>query len=234
MPRPRSTSPDAILAAAFARFTHYGFRRTSMEDIADEAGVSRAALYLHFRNKEEIFRSLSQALHEEALAGARAALAPDGPLAARLAAALEAKNGRFLEVGASPHGMELIDESSRLCGDVGAGAERRFLDLVADAFEGAERRGEIAATRVGLAPREAAELLVRSARGLKQPGTTGAAYRKRVDAFLRVFLSGLGAVGARSTASARAAGSEGASRRSAAAARRRRSAGSRPVATRRR
>src|SRR5581483_4919217 len=72
MPRPRSTSPDAILAAAFARFTHYGFRRTSMEDIADEAGVSRAALYLHFRNKEELFRSLSQALHEEALAGARA------------------------------------------------------------------------------------------------------------------------------------------------------------------
>src|SRR5215470_6582979 len=89
---------ERILQAAFVRFSGYGFRRTSMEDIAGEAGVSRAALYLQFRNKEEIFRSLAEALHDEALAGAAAALNGDQPLAERLLAAVEAKTLRFVEI----------------------------------------------------------------------------------------------------------------------------------------
>src|SRR5581483_9911319 len=77
MPRAARATPERILDAALVRFAQYGFRRTSMEDIAAEAGVSRAALYLQFDNKEAIFRALSEALHERALAAAIAALAGD-------------------------------------------------------------------------------------------------------------------------------------------------------------
>ena len=43
-----------ILNAALGVFAAYGLKRSSMEDIAKAADMSRAALYQHFRNKEDI------------------------------------------------------------------------------------------------------------------------------------------------------------------------------------
>ena len=44
----------AILAAAETIFARYGFRKTTVDDIAKEAGLSRATVYLYFASKEEI------------------------------------------------------------------------------------------------------------------------------------------------------------------------------------
>ncbi|GAA4986730.1 AcrR family transcriptional regulator [Nonomuraea thailandensis] len=49
-----------ILDAALQVFGRYGFRRTSMELIAQAAGVSRPALYKHYAGKEEIFRAVAE------------------------------------------------------------------------------------------------------------------------------------------------------------------------------
>lgn len=49
---------EPILAAAVELFRAHGFAGTSMQDIATAAGLSRPALYYHFKNKEEILRSL--------------------------------------------------------------------------------------------------------------------------------------------------------------------------------
>ena len=57
--QPLPDRQDAILDAAFHAFATYGYRRTAMDDIARGAGMSRTALYLHYRNKEDIFRSLA-------------------------------------------------------------------------------------------------------------------------------------------------------------------------------
>src|SRR6266508_6020399 len=92
---PAISTRERILDAAFTLFGRYGFKRTSMEDIASEAGLSRTALYLQFRNKEDIFRELAAGLHEKALSGAEAALEGDLPVAARLRAAVEAKTLRL-------------------------------------------------------------------------------------------------------------------------------------------
>lgn len=57
--RGRPKDPDkraAILMAAKKLFTAHGLPGTSMEGIADEAGVSKLTVYSHFRNKEELFR----------------------------------------------------------------------------------------------------------------------------------------------------------------------------------
>ena len=67
---PASTTRERILGAAFTLFGRYGFKRASMEDIASEASLSRAALYLQFRNKEDIFRDLARGLHDEGLSQA--------------------------------------------------------------------------------------------------------------------------------------------------------------------
>ena len=44
-----------VLEATKRVFLRYGYRRVTMQDIADEAGISRPALYLIFPNKEEAF-----------------------------------------------------------------------------------------------------------------------------------------------------------------------------------
>lgn len=47
-----------ILAAAAAVIMHLGYDKTTMSDIADEAGVSRGTVYFYFKSKEELFEAL--------------------------------------------------------------------------------------------------------------------------------------------------------------------------------
>jgi AcrR family transcriptional regulator len=52
------TTPDevrkAILDAAMKRFEHYGYRKTTMAEIAADCGMSAANLYRYYGNKEDI------------------------------------------------------------------------------------------------------------------------------------------------------------------------------------
>ncbi|MFD1936579.1 TetR family transcriptional regulator [Nonomuraea mangrovi] len=66
-------TPQRILEAARALFAARGYRSTSMQSIADQVGITKAALYYHFDSKEEILRQLTVPLLdelEEVLAGA--------------------------------------------------------------------------------------------------------------------------------------------------------------------
>jgi AcrR family transcriptional regulator len=47
-----------ILRAAAAVIIRQGYDKTTMNDIADEAGVSRGTVYLSFKGKEELFEAL--------------------------------------------------------------------------------------------------------------------------------------------------------------------------------
>jgi AcrR family transcriptional regulator len=47
-----------ILEAAAKLFAHYGYDKTTVSDIAEEAGISKGAVYLHYKGKEELFDSL--------------------------------------------------------------------------------------------------------------------------------------------------------------------------------
>ena len=60
---PLTGAREAILDGAFRRFAHYGYRRTSLHDIAEESGLSRPALYYYFRNKEDVFRALVERIN---------------------------------------------------------------------------------------------------------------------------------------------------------------------------
>lgn len=47
-----------ILAAARREFANRGVTRTTLEHIAAAAGVTRGAIYWHFKNKSELFRAM--------------------------------------------------------------------------------------------------------------------------------------------------------------------------------
>ncbi len=105
-----------------------------MDDIARGAGLSRTALYLHYRNKEDIFRSLAMRYFEDALRDMTAALeAPGQTLEEALLAAFVAKDGKFMEaVLSTPHGEELMDAGFAVTGDLAAAGEARMVALLGD------------------------------------------------------------------------------------------------------
>ena len=51
---------DQILAAAQKRFGHYGLSKTTMNNIADDIGMSKASLYYYFKDKESIFKAVAE------------------------------------------------------------------------------------------------------------------------------------------------------------------------------
>jgi TetR/AcrR family transcriptional regulator, transcriptional repressor of aconitase len=54
----------AIVAAARTCFLRYGYGKASLNDIANEARISRPLLYLAYKNKEDIFKAVFAALFE--------------------------------------------------------------------------------------------------------------------------------------------------------------------------
>jgi AcrR family transcriptional regulator len=55
---------ERILDAALDLFIEKGFDKTSLREIAEQLGVTKAALYYHFASKEDILMALHLRLHE--------------------------------------------------------------------------------------------------------------------------------------------------------------------------
>ena len=84
-------TPDAarrLLLGAVEAFAERGFHATTTRDIASRAGMSPAALYIHYRTKEELLYQISRVGHERSVEVLREAVAGDGSCADRLAAAV--------------------------------------------------------------------------------------------------------------------------------------------------
>lgn len=57
--REKERRRQQIIVAAKRVFSQKGFNKATMEDIAEEAELSPGTLYLYFKNKEELYASLS-------------------------------------------------------------------------------------------------------------------------------------------------------------------------------
>lgn len=75
---------EKILDAAIRTFLRYGARKTSMNDIAKAAGVSRQTLYDLFGGKEELIRASTRSITDQKLATVRAQLRDGMSLADKL------------------------------------------------------------------------------------------------------------------------------------------------------
>lgn len=185
--QPLPDRQDAILDAAFRAFATYGYRRTAMDDIARGAGMSRTALYLHYRNKEDIFRSLAVRYFEEALRDMRAALERRGQsVEEALLAAFVAKDGKFMEaVLTTPHGEELMDAGFSVTGDLAAAGEAEMVRAFADWLS--QRR---LPDGVGTAE-EVAQAIMAAVKGLKTSVRSLAEYRAGQARLARLFARAL-------------------------------------------
>ncbi|MGH9090667.1 MAG: TetR/AcrR family transcriptional regulator [Acidimicrobiales bacterium] len=61
---PERSTRERILDVALDLFTEQGFDKTSLREIAERLGFSKAALYYHFASKDDILMALHLRLHE--------------------------------------------------------------------------------------------------------------------------------------------------------------------------
>jgi AcrR family transcriptional regulator len=66
----------ALIAAARHRFARSGYHATGTNDLVALAGVTRGALYHHFRDKEQLFEAVFRQVAEELSAAAGEAVRP--------------------------------------------------------------------------------------------------------------------------------------------------------------
>jgi AcrR family transcriptional regulator len=182
----------AVLDAALRVFGQYGYRRTSMDDIAREAGIAKGTIYLSFASKDEVFRALSQSLSERMLADAEAARNHPGTTSDKLAAMTAAWFGAYAEtIRHSPHAAELMDAKHQLSADLVSRAASQYKRLVRDVLADAAAAGELDLEPAGLTADTAAELLIASARGLQSSAASPAAYRRYLNSLVQVMVGGL-------------------------------------------
>ena len=62
---------EAIIEAAFEVVAAKGYFETKVEDIAQRAGVAKGTVYLHFKDKPDIYIGLVEWLFEQAVATIR-------------------------------------------------------------------------------------------------------------------------------------------------------------------
>ncbi|HEY9243363.1 MAG TPA: TetR/AcrR family transcriptional regulator [Streptosporangiaceae bacterium] len=58
--RPRGDTRERIQSVALELFAEQGYEKTSLREIAERLGVTKAALYYHFKSKEDIVRSFTE------------------------------------------------------------------------------------------------------------------------------------------------------------------------------
>jgi AcrR family transcriptional regulator len=73
---PRAARRVQLLGIATRLFAAHGYHHISMDDLADEAGVSKPVLYRHFPSKLELYLEVVDARGAELVAAVDAALAP--------------------------------------------------------------------------------------------------------------------------------------------------------------
>ena len=186
-----------ILDAAMLVFRRQGFRRSSIEQAAEAAGLTRQALYHHFKSKEALFRAIIERLYEEAFAAETAATAAaekaGGSLADIIVVAVSAKLGQMAKsLDGSPHVEELFSEHL---------AQARDLYQKYAAAHGEQLAATIARVcrkqgltlNAGMTPRDFARCIEMTINGTKsaypamQPAN---AFLRDLEIMLRTFVAG--------------------------------------------
>jgi TetR/AcrR family transcriptional regulator, regulator of autoinduction and epiphytic fitness len=180
-----SAKPNAILLAALELFTRYGYRKTSIDDIAQAAQVAKRTVYLHFENKAAVFLAILEYLADQVRERYVAAERMDGTAVDRLTGLLDAYFGTGFELfSESEHMPELEETFSKLARTRIRTLNTEYEDLLARFLHSLEKTREIGRPPQGLTVEQIVHILVQAAEGAKRdPKVQGD--RKALDWRLR-------------------------------------------------
>ena len=172
--------------AARSVFLRFGYRRVSMNDLAEAAGISRAALYLAFKNKEDVFLGVFLQFVDETIADIEREMATCVTAQAKLTSAFELWAVRPFELTMkSAEARELVECSFDFAeSSLRDGYERFEATIVPVLTPLAERRP----ARAHMDPERIAHVLASAVRGFKQTAATPDALRLLIEDLLTLSL----------------------------------------------
>jgi AcrR family transcriptional regulator len=93
----KSEKYDLILETAGPLFARYGIKKTTVDEIAQAAGMGKGTIYLYFKSKEEIFEAIVRKHTQEFIDKARKILEKDIPAEEMLRRFTHMRIGNFEE-----------------------------------------------------------------------------------------------------------------------------------------
>ena len=188
------TRQERVLSVALEVFGRYGFRKTSMDEVARSADISRQGLYLYFASKEALFRAAVRQELDTALGDASRCLDEEGAgLDRRVVAALDAWLGRYVGSMLASDISGLLQNPAVQIGDMVDAAIAVFDARLAGAVAAAT--AETGRRRLGVTPEEIAAALHTVGQGAKYlssaRGESRAEFVARVTPAVRLILAGL-------------------------------------------
>lgn len=181
-----------ILEGALKVFLAYGFNRSTMDDIAKAAELSRPALYLQFRNKGDIYRAIASCVMMRCVERARAELTADGTLLERLDRMVERALFELMhEIESSPHGPEIIDMRTSLAADVITKWRDDLEAAMAAQIDAEARRSGVDLAERDLTARSMAQMFFDALEGMKPRLSDPAVHLDALRSLVRLLVAAL-------------------------------------------
>ncbi len=178
----------AILNAAVALFSRHGFKRASIDLIAEAAKVAKPTIYAHFEDKEALFAAVCSLFVEQLLEKAQRARALP-TLQQRVAGILGAKFTMYFEVVLrSPYADELIHATNALAADVVEAADVRYKALLVEELLQREARRELSSSALQLSADALADALLQAAHGAGYNAKSGAEHATNLQRLVGLIL----------------------------------------------
>ena len=128
----RRARRDQILAAATRAFARAGFTATTLDDVAREAGITRAILYRHFESKAELYRAVLERAQRRLVEATGAPRFTEASIDGLLAAAADDPDGFRLLFHHAAREPEFRAEMDRFQADVIAVALSQLARAIPD------------------------------------------------------------------------------------------------------
>jgi TetR/AcrR family transcriptional regulator len=143
--RIQAINEDIILAAALEVFSVFGYRGSTVDQVADRAGMSKPNLLYYFRRKDDIYRAVLEKTLAEWLEPLKG-LDPEGEPLAEIARYIRAKMAMSRD---NPKASRLFANEmlhgAPAIGDFLSGPMKLLVDETARTIKGWIARGQIAA-----------------------------------------------------------------------------------------
>ena len=178
---------NRLLVEARAVFLRYGYKRVTMSDIAEAAGMSRAAIYVGFKSKEDVFVGVFDQWVDQTIAEIAMVIATRATAEKRLELAFEIWAVKPFEMTMdSPEARELLECSF----DFALGSLKRgykkFETAIAPVIATlAEQR----LAHANISPERTAHVLASAVRGFKQTAAKPAELRQLIKQLVSLSLT---------------------------------------------
>ena len=179
--------------AAIQRFSKFGYRRTSINDVAEEAGLARATVYLYWRRKQDLFVAGLERFNAHSWNLAETAAAKNGSAAERIHATVMAQYGATSDiVHGTASGHELFQANLQLGRVVVEECLRHGEKLLTRLLEQGIRDGEFKLQQSSARSAEIAHIIVSFAQNsLLDQRQTPLSYRKNLRKTLNFILDSI-------------------------------------------